>query len=151
MSGISNVVAYDGLNTPVLHTFLPVSVSREGSNKVRADWREAITGVPTSAQPRLAISLEKLKSGVYRAERRLVVPVMEAINGQNSSGYTAAPKVAHELTDVRTSFFHERSDIGGRRLVRQLGNNIDGNVTTSVVPVATGPIPELFDLLICPT
>lgn len=151
MSAISNVVAYDGLSTPISHVFLPVSVSREGANKVRAEYREAIVGVPTNAQPRLHLSLEKLKSGVYRVERRLVVPVMESISGQNSSGYTAAPKVAHELTDVRTSFFHERSDVGGRRLVRQLGNNIDGNITTSVAPVSTGPLPELFDLLVCPT
>lgn len=150
MSAISNIVAFDGAATPVSHTFVPVSVSREGKDKVRAEWRETGLAVPTIAQPRLMITLEKLKSGVYRGERRLVVPVMEAINGQNAAGYTAAPKVAHEETDVRTFFFHERSDVAGRRLTRQLGINIDGSVATSVTPVTTGPIPELFDLLVMP-
>lgn len=151
MSAISNVVAYDGAATPVSHTFVPVSVSREGANKVRGEWRETGLAVPTIAQPRLSVTLEKLKSGVYRSERRLVVPVMESVSGQNAAGYTAAPKVAHEMTDVRTSFFHERSDVAGRRLVRQLGINIDGSIATSVAPVTTGPIPELMDLLVTPT
>lgn len=151
MSAISNITVYDGAATPVLHTLVPVSVSREGKDKVVSEWRETGLAVPTIAQPRLRVTLEKLKSGVYRGERRLVVPVMEAVNGQNAQGYTAAPRVAHELTDSRVSFFHERSDVAGRRLVRQMGTNLDGGVTTSVAPVTTGPIPELFDLLISTT
>lgn len=151
MASISNVVAFDGAATPVSHTFIPVSVSREGKDKIRADYREVFSGAPANAQPRLSITLERLKSGIYRTERRLVVPVMESVSGQNSSGYTAAPKIAHELTDVRIGFYSERSDFAGRRLVRQLGCNIDGNIATSVAPVTTGPIPELIDLLIVPT
>lgn len=150
MANISNVVAFDGAATPVSHTFVPQSVSQE-KGKVIGKWRETGLAVPTVAQPRLEISLERLPSGVYRTERRLVVPVMESISGQNAAGYTAAPKVAHELTDVHTSFFHERSDTAGRRLIRQLGINIDGSVSTSVTPVTSGPIPEMMDLLVAPT
>lgn len=151
MAAIASITVFDGAATPVSHTLVPVSVSREGRDKIRAEWRETGLAVPTIAQPRLTITLEKLKSGVYRSERRLVVPVMESISGQNASGYTAAPKVAHELTDVKTSFFHERSDVAGRRLIRQMGVNLDNNVTTSVAASAAGPIPELFDLLVAPT
>jgi hypothetical protein len=97
------------------------------------------------------MTLERLKSGVYKVEQRVVVPVMESISGQNSAGYTAAPKVAYENQTVFTGWFHERSDITGRRLSRQLGINIAGSVATSVTPVTTGPLPELFDLLTAPT
>lgn len=151
MANIANIVAFDGATPPVAHTFVPVSVSREGATKVRAEWRETGLAVPTIAQPRLTITLERLKSGVYRAERRLVVPVMESVSGQNAAGYTAAPKVAHELTDIKVGMYHERSDVAGRRLVRQLGINIDGSIATSVTPVTTGAVPELIDLLVTPT
>jgi hypothetical protein len=150
MTAIANIVAYDGASTPVLHTFLPSSVTRI-AGKVLAEWREAQTGVPVYAQPRISMSLEKLKSGVYKAEQRVVVPVMESIGSENSAGYTAAPKVAYENTVVTTGFFHERSDVTGRRLVRQLAVNVDGGIATSVTPVTSGPLPELFDLLVSPT
>lgn len=149
MSAIGNIAVYDGQATPVLHTLLPVSVTRE-NGVVLAQWREALAGVPVYAQVRCDMKLQKLKSGVYRVERRVVVPVMESISGQNAAGYTAAPKVAHEVTDVKVGYFHERSSLSDRRSARQLGVNIDGNVTTSVAAATTGPLPELFDLLTAP-
>ncbi len=150
MSAISNITVYDGAATPVLHTLIPVSVVKD-KNKVTATWRESASGVPTIAQVRCVMTLEQLKSGVYRCEQRTVVPVQEVVTGNNSAGYSAAPKVAYENTDVHIGLFHERSDVAGRRLVRQMAINIAGNVTTSVAPVTTGPLPELFDLLIAPT
>jgi len=150
MSAIANIVAYDGAATPVVHTLIPVSVTRE-KNKVTALWREALAGVPVYAQVRTSMTLERLKSGVYRCETRVEVPIQEVVTGSNSSGYSAAPKVAYTNTVVTTGLFHERSDVAGRRLVRQLAVNIDGSIATSVTPVTTGPLPELFDLLTAPT
>lgn len=149
MSAIGNITVYDGQATPVSHTLLPVSVTRE-NGVVLASWREALAGVPVYAQVRCDMKLQKLKSGVYRVERRVVVPVMESISGQNAAGYTAAPKVAHEVTSVHIGYFHERSSLSDRRSARQLGVNIDGNVSTSVAAATTGPLPELFDLLTAP-
>jgi hypothetical protein len=150
MSQIANIAVYDGAATPVLHTLIPVSVTRE-SGKVTAEYRENAASVPTIAQVTCTLSLSVSKNGVYKVENRTVVPVMETVSGQNAGGYTAAPKIAYSNTVVTTGFFHERSDSAGRRLVRQLALNIDGNVGTSVAPVTTGPIPELFDLLVAPT
>lgn len=150
MSSIANIAVYDGAATPVLHTLSPISVTRE-TGKVVAVYRENLTTVPTYAQISVTLTLQRAKSGVYRVENRTVVPVMETVAGQNAAGYTAAPKVAYENTVVTTGFFHERSDAAGRRLVRQLALNIDGSIGTSVAPVVTGPIPELFDLLVAPT
>lgn len=150
MSAIANIAAYDGAATPVLHTLLPVSVTREGG-KVTAQWRENVSGVPVYAQVYCVMSLERLKSGVYRAETRVVVPVMEAVTNQNAAGYTAAPKVAYELTSQSIGLFHERADNVGRKLLQQLNLNVLGGVTTSVTPVTTGPVAELIQLLVMPT
>jgi len=150
MSAIADITAFDGASTPVSHTLKAVSVTRE-KGKVTAEWRESTTGVPAYAQVKASMAIEKLKSGVYKTECRVVVPVMESISGQNAAGYTAAPKVAYENTLVTTGWFHERSDIAGRRLARQLSVNINGNIATSVAAATTGPLPELFDLLVAPT
>lgn len=150
MSAIADIVVYDGAGTPASHTLKAVSVNRN-LDVVTAEWRENHASIPVYAQVRCTMKLERLKSGVYRVESRVVVPVMESISGQNSAGYTAAPKVAYENTMITVGMFHERSDAAGRRLVRQLAVNISGNISTSVTPVQTGPLPELFDLLLMPT
>lgn len=150
MSQIADITVFDGAATPVTHTLKAISVTRE-KGKVVAEYRESLASVPAYAQIRMTATLELLKSGVYRCEQRVVVPVMETVSGQNAAGYTAAPKVAYENTVVTTAFFHQRSDITGRRLARQLAINLLGNISTSVAPAATGPIPELIDLLVAPT
>jgi hypothetical protein len=150
MSAIADITVYDGASTPVAHTLKAISVTRE-KGRVRAEWREQNTSVPVYAQVRCTMTLEKMPSGVYKVEQRVVVPVMETVSGQNASGYTAAPKVAYENTVFLGAFFHERSDITGRRLSRQLALNLGGNVSTSVATVNTGPLPELFDNLVAPT
>jgi len=150
MSNISQIVAYDGAATPVLHTLLPVSVTKE-KGKITAFWREAASGVPVYAQVRCTMTLEQLASKTYKLVNRVEVPVQEVVTGSNSSGYSAQPKVAYTNTVETIGYFSERSDVVGRRLVRQLAVNIDGSIATSVTPVTTGPVPELFDLLTAPT
>lgn len=150
MSAIANISVYDGASTPVQHTLVAVSVVKE-KNKVTALWREALVGVPVYAQVTCTMTLERLSSGVYRADCDVAVPVQEVVTGSNSSGYSAAPKVAYVNRVKTTGLFHERSDTAGRRLVRQLAINIDGNISTSVAAATTGPLPELFDLLVAPT
>lgn len=151
MSAIANITVYDGASTPVSHTLTAISVARE-SGKVVAEYREKSATVPDYAQVRCTITMTRLKSGnVTKVEKRVVVPVMEAVLNQNAAGYTAAPKVAYENTVITTGFFHDRSTVTDRRLARQLAVNLDGNIATSVAPVTTGPVPELFDLLVMPT
>lgn len=150
MSQIANITVFDGAATPVTHTLTAIDVTRE-NGEVIADWRELLASVPDYAQIRLSMKKSELKSGVRKIELRGVVPVMEAILNQNAAGYTAAPKVAYENTIVVTGFFHPRSTVTDRRLVRQLVTNLLGNISTTVTPVSTGPAPELFDQLVVPT
>lgn len=150
MSAIANIVAFDGQATPVSHTFVAESVSRNGLDTI-ATYKEATAGVPDYAQGRLTIKRTKLPSGVNRVSTRVEIPVMESVSGVNAAGYTAAPKVAYTDSVEVVGFYHERSLIAGRRSSRQLALNICGSITTSVTPVTTGPVPEMMDTLISPT
>lgn len=150
MSAIGNIVAFDGAATPVSHTFAPVSVVKE-NGVVFAMWKETTTTVPEAALGRVRMSMQKLKDGIFRVNSRVEIPVMESISGVNASGYTAAPKVAYVDTVDTIGYFSERGTAAGRRLVRQLSTNIMGGIATSVAPVTTGPVAELFDLLISAT
>jgi len=150
MAAMANITVFDGAATPVSHTLLPISVTR-AAGTVEALFRENVAGVPTYAQISTLMRLGRLKSGVWKAETRVVVPVMESVSGQNAAGYTAAPKVAYEDTHVYTCFAHDRSVQTGRRLARQILINLMGNVSTSVAAATTGFVPDLVDNLVAPT
>ncbi len=150
MSAFANIAVYDGASTPVLHNLTAISISRV-SAKITAVWRELQTTIPTEAQISLAMSVETLKSGVTVSTMDAQVPVMESIAGQNAAGYTAAPKVAYIDRQVVTNYGHPRSTVGGRRLLRQMSINLQGNVATSVATVNTGAWPECCDFQATPT
>jgi len=147
----ANITVFDGAATPVSHTLVGEGIALEKDGALRARWKESLTGVPDYAQVRCAISKRRLPSGTYRLETETTVPVMESVSGQNSSGYTAPPKVAYIDTLRTIGLFHERGVVTGRRLARQLHVNLLGSVSTTVTPVTTGPVPELIDQLIMVT
>jgi hypothetical protein len=148
MAQQANLTVFDGAATPVSHTLLAVSITRE-NGVIKAQWRENTSGVPVEAQIRASMSLQqRTNSGVYQVDAVVEVPVMETIGAQNSAGYTAAPKVAYVNTYKTQGLFHPRSDTVGRRLARQLMINLLGNVTTSVAAATSGPFPDVFDNLI---
>jgi len=151
MSQQANITAYDGAATPVAHTLVGESIERLPDGTVVAKWKESLSGVPDYAQVRAIMTKKKLPSGIFRVTSRVEVPVMESITNQNSSGYTAPPKVAYTDTVETVGYFHERGVVTGRRLARQLSINLMGSVATSVAAVTTGPAPELFDQLLAPT
>lgn len=151
MSAIANIVAFDGAAVPVSHTFVPVNISRVGK-RVIAAYREQLANVPVYAQPRLTVYLDdRTGSGVYRSGILVEIPVMETVTNANSAGYTAAPKVAHVVSERFEQTAHERSDITIRRLARQLLVNVAGNVSTTVAAATSGPASEIIDSLLAPT
>lgn len=145
MSAQANIVAYDGAGTPVSHTFGPLGTKTDAQFGDQAFWREALTTVPIGANAKVSTSVKKLKSGIQRVELRVEVPVMESISGQNSAGYTAAPKVAYTNQIAAVCYFSDRATIAERRLAKQLLTNILNNVSTSVAAPTTGPAAELID------
>lgn len=149
MSAQANIVAFDGAATPVSHTLVPVrSATDPKTGELVAEWRESLATVPVYAQVRCSTRQKRLSSGIYRVATIVEVPVMESVSGQNSAGYTAAPKVAYTNTMQLIGYFSERATIAEKRLVRQLALNIAGSISTSVTPATTGPVPELVDQLI---
>lgn len=108
MSNATNIslARDDGTNI----TLVPVSSqSRNGVTEVI--FRELSTVKPLAACVTLTLSAEVLKSGVIKTSRKLEVPIMEIIpaGAVSADGRTAAPKVSHIETDVRTRFHHPRS------------------------------------------
>lgn len=154
MSAFANISVFDGAGTPVLHTLSAIKINTvQGSNKnskVIALWRELTPTVPTEAQITAQVELEVLPSGTTIERTITQVPVMESISGQNAAGYTAAPKVAYIDKRVTEQFSAPRSTVNSRRLLRQLDINLQGNITTTVVPNTSGPYVELFDYQITP-
>lgn len=148
MSAQANITVFDGAATPVSHTLVGEGIERKPDGSLVASWKESLAGVPDYAQIRTTLTKRKLPSGVFRVTCRVEVPVMEAVNGQNSSGYTAPPKVAYVDTTEVVGYYHERSVVTGRRLSRQMACNLLNNVSTTVAASSTGPVPELFDQLI---
>lgn len=150
MSSIADITVYDGAASPVQHVLKAISVTKD-KGVTEALWREDLAGIPVYAQCRAKLRLMKLKSGIYRSEQVVEVPVMESVGSQNAAGYTAAPKVAYTNTFVLIGLFHERSDTVGRRLIRQMALNMATNSSTSNAPAPTGPTPDQFDRLVSPT
>jgi len=151
MAQQANITVFDGAATPVSHTFTGEEVARLADNSVVAKYKETSLTLPDYACNRITITKRKLKNGLQRIETRVEVPVMEAINAQNSSGYTAPPKVAHVVSAALVVFAHDRSTETDRRLARQILVNVSNNVSTSVAAATTGPVPEAVDKYILPS
>lgn len=119
MGAIATIAINDGENPPVSHSFLPVYVRNEDGAQV-AFYRESLADVPLDAQPTLKLTQKRMPSGVYRFSGRIEIPVMESVSGQNSAGYTAAPKVAYKVTAEIVVYSPERSTPQQRRNSRYL-------------------------------
>lgn len=151
MAAQANITVFDGASTPVSHTFIGEEVARLVDGSVIAKWKETSLTLPDYACNRITMTKRKLKNGVTRVSIDVEVPVMEAINAQNSSGYTAPPKVAHVVKESAVVFRHERSTETDARLARQLLVNLLNNITTSVAAATSGPASDAIDKYILPT
>lgn len=150
MAQIADITVYDGAATPVAHILNAESVTRTGS-VVTAVWREKLASVPDVAQVYAMLRIETLKSGVRVVSFETGVPVMESVSGQNSSGYTAPPKVAYIERDVHVKYVHPRSTLLTRQISAQISRNLLNNVSTSTPAVTTGVIADALQKLLCPT
>lgn len=151
MSAIANITAYDGEATPVAHTLKPIFVRREDDGSQVALYRETVSGVPLEAQPTLRLTQKALPSGVHRFSARVEIPVMESVSGQNSAGYTAAPKVAYTVTGEAVVYSPVRATPQQRKNARHLLINLLAGLTTSSGPYSSGPTAELVDDGVSPT
>lgn len=107
-------------------TLVPVSSLSE-NGKTTVVFRELSTSKPDAALITMTLSTEVLKTGVRKNTRTLMVPVMEIIpsGAVNSDGRTAAPKVSHYETDVRTRYHSPRSNPTERADSLRMANHVD--------------------------
>lgn len=90
MSAIAAIVINDGAATPVAHTFNPVASSPD------ALYRENISGLALTGQGTLKLAVVGDKgNGLNKVRLTIDLPALEVVTGQNSLGYSAAPKVAY--------------------------------------------------------
>lgn len=151
MSQQSGFNLYDGAATPVQHALMDCGITRANDGTTIALWREALSTVPQEAQFRRTQLQRTLKSQVIQSIIRYELPVMESIGAQNSSGYTAAPKVAFvDRIDV-IGYAHPRSTEATRKVLTQMVLNDLGNVSTSVAAVTAGFSMYLLQKLFQPT
>ncbi len=150
MASIGNITVFDGAATPVSHTLVGISVERANGRLV-CTWREKLTTLPDEAQVYAKLTVEKTKAGTVVSTFDVGVPVMESVAGANSSGYTAAPKVAYVDRNVWVNYAHPRSTVNSRRLARMLLVNMANNISTSVAAATAGVVSEFVDSGIYPT
>lgn len=99
MSAISAIAIQDGQATPVTHTFNPIE---SGAHSL---WRENQAGLALVGQGSITVDvLPDARTGLNRVKMMMSLPALEVITGQNSAGYTAAPKVGYE-NKVKIEFF----------------------------------------------
>ncbi len=151
MAQQSAITVFDGATTPVTHTLQPVDnkIGKDGSRV--AVWRENVPTLPVEAQMRAELIQRELQGGLVETRIAVIVPVMEAINGQNAAGYTAAPKVAYSDKAELRVVSHRRSTVASRRLCKQALLNLVNNIATSVTPVSAGVVDEATVQLFMPT
>lgn len=142
MAQQANITVFDGASTPITHTLQGDGIEKSTVGSI-SSWIEQLASVPGYAQVRALLLKRKLKSGVTHCVNRIEVPVMESISGQNSSGYTAPPKVAYVDRFELVSYTHERSTEASKRIAMQMLLNWSNNVTVTVTPVSTGVVADL--------
>jgi hypothetical protein len=116
MAAMGNLLVKDDAASPVELTLVPIT------DTPRPYWRASIAGVPFEGQPRLYLSEEKLKSGDYKRQMKLEIPVMETLGASGTSaGYVAPPKVAYTEQLFVTHMSNRRSTNADRANLLKLG------------------------------
>lgn len=110
MPALQNLVLTDRATpTPVNHTFTPREIS-QGVGTVE----ESSGGVPAGSN-KVSVSSRRLPSGKYKAEVRLIVPILvdEVINGVSVKKVARTSYASATFTFESTSTEVERSNVVG--------------------------------------
>jgi len=133
MAAFGNVTIYDALATPVLHTLSPMS-----NNGETCIWRESAASSVLAA---IVLQMSRIKvksnSGLERFRLKLIVPALEVVTGSNSSGYTAAPRLAYTLQAVTDYTIPSRASTQQRtdimKYVRQVNTETTAQFGDAVI------------------
>lgn len=111
MTAIANIVINDGANTPVAHTFAPVTTDGQ-----RAEFADRSAGVPLGYNTLVLSVRPPVKDGlVYKTVVEIKTPILEAATGPNAQGFTPAPTWAYGLVARLEILSSTRSTLQNRK------------------------------------
>lgn len=113
MAAIAPITLPDGKATPESHVFAP-----KASLPTALYARDNVAGQSKVAWEKLSVKVGSSKNDINNVAIELTIPVMEQPAGGTSSGYTAAPKVAHTMTGQIKFFMHDRTTAADRKDLR---------------------------------
>lgn len=119
MSAIAAIAISDGA---VSHTFNPVSSTPDPF------YRDSQAGLALVGQPTIKTRCQLDKgSGLNKVTVTITCPALELVTGQNSAGYTAAPKVGYEHKAIVTLILPSRGTSSQRVNLRSFLVNLMTN------------------------
>lgn len=131
MPAFANIVLNDGLATPVARTFAVKNIVGSESSYERRD-----SGVPIGYSTiKISTTETKDKIGMRRVKMTCAVPVLEAVSGVNSSGFTPAAQVAYTDRFSIEFMTHPRSTSNDRKDLIAFAKNLLALALTSSIVV----------------
>jgi len=113
----------DGQTTPVAHTFVPLS---HAANEYV--WRESgVSSVLAAVVVSLVFLKVKGNASLEKIRLKTTVPALETATGNNSDGYTAAPKLAYSLVSIQDFIMPLRATQQQRKDVVAYARNLAAN------------------------
>lgn len=121
MSAIAAITIADGKATPENHTFNPIE------SGVASMYRTGVSTLPLIGQEVIRVTQKKVNPQVQSVVVALDLPALETATGENSEGYTAAPKVAYVNRCTLTFMLPVRGTAAQRTDLRTLVKNLLAN------------------------
>lgn len=121
MPSYSDITVYDGLPTPITHTFS--RVGREGQIYKYAD--RSIGAM--NAWWQIMLSTQVNKAGLMKVRARVVIPTLETVGSGAGTGVIAIPGVAYNTGFDGTFFLPARGTTQERAHLLAICKNLCGN------------------------
>lgn len=121
MSAIAAITVADGKGTPVNHVYQPIESGKQSL------YRTQDSALPLLGQEVVKVSIKTVNPQVKSVVVSLDLPALESATGANSSGYTAAPKVAYTNRVTCTFMLPDRGTAAQRTDLRTLLKNLLAN------------------------
>lgn len=121
MSAIATITIADGKGTPENHVYNPIE------SGLQALYRTQNASLPLIGQEVLKVHTKKVSPQVQSVTLMLELPALETATDANSSGYTAAPKVAYINRATCTFMLPVRGTAAQRTDLRTLIKNALAN------------------------
>lgn len=121
MSSIATITIADGKGTPENHVFQPIN---SGNDSL---YRTQVSTLPLVGQELITAKVKKVNPNVNSVVVGIELPALETAANANSSGYTAAPKVAYTNRVTVTFMLPTRGTAAQRTDLRTLIKNLLSN------------------------